>query len=294
MIYLLGSLCAISVLIIFILLVKMIGMRKAAEAIRLQFAARLDADTNVGIDIATSDRAIRRLAADIDRQLKLLRKAQLRYAQGDYELKAAITGISHDLRTPLTAICGYMELLGREPSTDAARRYLSIIANRITVMKTLAEELFHYSIVTSIHRYDQREPVSLNQAVEQCVADYYAVLKARGITPDIVMPETRIERQLNKSALSRILDNVIHNAIKYSDGDLTIRLSEQGTLFFSNHAAQLDEVKIGRLFDRFYTVNNGQGGAGLGLSIAKILTEQMGGRITAAKSNDMFTIIISF
>ena len=161
-------------------------------------------------------------------------------------------------------------------------------------MKALTEELFRYSVIVSVNPYDSRETVVLNHALEECVAGYYGALKEKGITPEISIPEARIERQLNKVALSRILGNVIGNAVKYSDGNLMIVLSEQGVITFSNPAAQLDEVTAGRLFDRFYTVENGQNGTGLGLSIAKVLTEQMGGSITASKEKNIFSIELQF
>jgi signal transduction histidine kinase len=293
MIYLLCGLCAVLIMVICILLVKIAGLRKAADEIRSEFAARLATDTNVGIDITTSDRKMRLLAADVDHQLKLLRKEHIRYMQGDREIKEAVTNITHDLRTPLTAICGYMDLLEREDTSEQVRRYLEIIASRIDALKLLTEELFRYSVVVSVNQYDSRESVALNQALEESVAAYYGALKEKGITPEISMPKVRIERQLNKAALSRILGNVIGNAIKYSDGDLMITLSKQGVITFSNHAIQLDEVTVGRLFDRFYTVENGKNGTGLGLSIAKILTEQMGGKISANYNAGKLFIVIS-
>ncbi len=294
MIYLLCALCVALIVVICILLVKIALLRKAADEIRAEFAARLTTDTNVGIDITTSDRTMRQLAADIDRQLKVLRKEHIRYRQGDRELKEAVTNISHDLRTPLTAIYGYMELLERENTSEPVQRYLSIISNRIDALKLLTEELFRYSVVVSENSYDSRETLILNHVLQECIAGYYCALKEKGIAPEISIPAARIERRLNKVALSRILGNVISNAVRYSDGDLRITLSEQGVITFSNHAAQLDEVTVGRLFDRFFTVENGKSGTGLGLSIAKILTEQMGGNITASKTNSMFSIEIKF
>ncbi len=294
MVYLLWGLIAVLCAVICILLVKIALLRRTADEIRLEFAARLGEDTNVGISVTSADRKMRLLAADIDQQLKLLRREHIRYARGDRELKEAITNISHDLRTPLTAICGYMELLQREDTSEPVRRYLDIIANRVDALKLLTEELFRYSVVLSVNRYDDREPVSLNEALEEAVGAFYGTLKEKGIAPVIALPEARIVRSLNKAALSRILGNVLGNAVKYSDGDLGITLSDQGTLTFSNHASLLDEVAVGRLFDRFYTVENGKSGTGLGLSIAKILTEQMGGTIRATKTGELFTLELRF
>lgn len=290
----LAAVCAVLVAAICLLIWKLVSLRRAAAEIRAQFAARLREDTNVGIDITSADPAMRALAADIDRQLGLLRREHLRYVRGGDELKAAITNIAHDLRTPLTAICGYMDLLEQEDCSEQVKRYLGIIANRIDALRQLTEELFRYSVAVSVPHDGGKEAVVLNHAIEECVAAHHGVLKERGIVPDICLPDVRVERQLNAAALSRILGNVLHNAAKYSDGDLSIRLSEQGVITIRNHAAELDEVTVGRLFDRFYTVENGQNGTGLGLSIAKALTEQMGGHITASKEDGMYTVRIAF
>ena len=130
--------------------------------------------------------------------------------------------------------------------------------------------------------------------LEESISAYYAVLKGCCRTPSIEMPEKKIVRSLNKAALSRIFANIISNAVKYSDGDLRVTLSETGSILFANHASGLDEVQVGRLFDRCYTVENAKKSTGLGLSIAKSLTEQMGGIITAGYENGMIQVQVSF
>lgn len=106
------------------------------------------------------------------------------------------------------------------------------------------------------------------------------------------MPEKKIRVKANRSGLMRVFGNIINNALKYSDGDLLIRLEEEGEVSFSNHARELDEVEAGKLFQRFYTVQNGRESTGLGLSIARALVEQMGGKIWARKEEEWFTIRI--
>ena len=130
--------------------------------------------------------------------------------------------------------------------------------------------------------------------MEEVLSAYYAVLVSRQITPKITMPETKVVRFLNRSALSRILGNIISNAIKYSDGDLRISLTENGEFVFENHAASLDELQVLRLFERFYTVETAAKSTGLGLSIAKELTEQMNGTITAQYQEGILQICICF
>lgn len=282
------------ILILIILVLRLVSMRRAADELRKTFADRLKSDTNVGISISTSDKKMRRLAADMDRQLKLLRKAQLNYMQGDHELKAAVTNMSHDLRTPLTAICGYMELLKQEPLSDPVRSYLGIIENRVQALKNLTEELFRYSVILSADFDTEKKTLSLNAALEETAAAYYGALKNAGIEPLISMPETEICRTLNRQALMRILSNLMDNAVKYSKNNLSITLAQDGSITFGNQTDTLDELTAGRLFDRFFTVESGERSTGLGLSIAKTLTEEMGGSVKADFQNGFLSITLHF
>lgn len=269
-------------------------MWKMADEIRQQFAEQLKADSNVEIALSGRDAHMRRLAAAINQQLKLLRQEHIRYVRGDMELKRAITNISHDLRTPLTAVCGYMELLQKEEVSAPVRKYLAIIKQRVDALKDMTEELFQYSIIMSAAPIDKKEKISLNRALEECVAGHYGALKAVGIEPEIKMADGTVYCEGNLQSVSRILQNIISNAMKYSDGNLEIVLKEDGSICFSNIARGLDEIQTGHLFDRFYTVENGKASTGLGLSIAKTLTEEMGGRIEARYCGNVLSVIICF
>lgn len=273
--------------------IKVYLLRKSAEEIRQGFARRLGADTNVLIDISCRDRAMKRLASDVNAQLRELRRQRQRFLQGDAELKEAVTSISHDLRTPLTAVCGYLELLEQEEKTEQADRYLSQIENRVEVMKELTEELFRYSVVTSEQELTE-EPVDLCSALEESLLSFYGIMQQKGIAPVIHMPEKKVVRCLDPTAVSRIFSNIISNAVKYSDGDFEVTLDECGTMTFSNSAAALDAVAAARLFDRFYTVEAARNSTGLGLSIAKQLTERMGGTIESEYRDGKLYMILCF
>ncbi len=285
-----GALAVVTLLLLF----KLHLLRKSAGEIADAFAERLREDTNTLIGISSRDRTMCRLAAAVNEQLRLLRKQRQRYLSGDRELKEAVTSISHDLRTPLTAICGYLDLLEREEKTPEVSRYLSMIAGRAESMKQLTEELFRYSVILSAEEELPAEPVNIRGVLEEAIAGMYAVLTVRGITPVIDLPEEPMMRILNRAALSRIFGNILNNAVKYCDGDLEIRMDEIGAITFSNTAAGLTEVQVGRLFDRFFTVEAARNSTGLGLSIAKTLTEQMGGKITAGYHEERLTITVMF
>lgn len=292
--YLLLAVIGILVLIVFALLLKIYLLRKAAQEIMEAFEDRLTTDTNTLIDISTRDPYMCRLAAGINEQLRLLRKQRHKYLNGDRELKEAVTNISHDLRTPLTAICGYMDLLEREEKSEAAARYLSLIENRTEALKQLTEELFRYSVILSTYEDMELESVYVNGVLEESVAGFYGALTERGITPMITITEKRIERKLNKAALARVFSNILNNALKYSDGDLKIEMRDTGQIIFSNGASGLSEVQVGKLFDRFFTVEAARNSNGLGLSIARTLVEQMGGTIKAQYTDSILSIVIQF
>lgn len=292
--YLLFTVIGILLLLILSLSAKVYFLRKSANEISEAFRDRLTADTNTLIDISSRDRCMRKLATDINIQLRLLRSQRNLYLSGDRELKDAVTNISHDLRTPLTAICGYLELLKKEDQSDAIRRYLTIITERTEAMKALTEELFRYSVIASTSDSMELVPVNINHVLEESIAANYAALSNAGITPEIIIPKEAVHRSLNRAALIRIFNNLITNAVRYSDGDLTIELREDARISFSNTAAELDEIQVGKLFDRFYTVESARQSTGLGLSIAKILTEQMGGEISANYAGNRLSILLTF
>ena len=295
MVFWLCCLTGILTFIIFILIIKICLLKKSADEIADGFAGRAASDTNTLIGISSRDRHMRKLADTVNKELLLLQDDRRRFQQGDQDLKNAVTNISHDLRTPLTAICGYLDLLDREETSDTVSRYLKIIRGRTENMRHLTEELFRYSVYTSVSGGIPDEPVVLNRCLEDSISALYAALKQKHITPEISMPEQKITRLLNRNALSRIFGNIISNAVKYSDGDLVITLDKDGVITFANHASALDEIRVGRLFDRFYTVESASADStGLGLSIAKVLTEQMGGEISAEYEDGMIRVKLSF
>lgn len=274
-------LCGLLAAIVLVLCVRLRLLQNSLDEIAAQLGERLGSDTNNPIFLSTRDPHARRLAAELNVQLKELRRLRRRYENGDRALKEAVTSVSHDLRTPLTAMCGYLELLDRGDKTPDQARYLSLIADRAEAMKRLTEELLRYSVAVDPGDGLDWEPVELNGAVEEAVAALYGALLRKGIVPSVSLPEERVVRVLDRAVLSRVLDNLLANALKYSGGDLDVALAPDGVITLSNAAPALDEVQVGRLFDRFYTVETGRGSTGLGLSIARTLTERLGGTIAA-------------
>lgn len=280
-------------LLLLILAGKVYTLRKSARQLREGMARQLERETNTLLAVSSGDREMRALADALNGQLAQLRAERQRYQHGDLELKEAITNISHDLRTPLTAIVGYLALLEGEEKSEAVERYLSQISNRTQVLHQLSEELFAYALLTAPQPLHPQR-VDLRGLVEEALLSYCGAMEQRGMEPTIQLPEGRVERNLDPTAAGRVLSNIISNALKYSAGDFAVTMTPDGVITFANSAPDLNPVLVQRLFDRFFTVETARHSTGLGLSIAKLLTQQMEGTLEAKYQEGQLVITLSF
>ena len=280
---------ALLVALCIFLVIKIHLMRKSCREITEKLDMIMNGDTNNIIAVTSGDKQIKQLASELNKKLRQIRKQQLRYQSGDRELKDAITNVSHDIRTPLTAIMGYLEIMKDIPKSEKLSQYLAIIQGRAEAMKTLTEELFRYSVVLSGENVSVQQTV-INKLIEDSIMGAFGALTEKGITPKIDITETKIVRTLDPNALSRVFSNLLSNALKYSSGELEITLREPCVITFSNQADELTQTQVEKLFDRFYTVESAHKSTGLGLSIARTLVEQMGGTITASLDKTILTI----
>lgn len=284
-------LCAVLFVVCVIFAIKIYAMRKSVNEICEQVTQILSNETNMKISVTSSDKYVRRLASELSVELDGLKKQRIKYQRGDRELKEAVTNISHDLRTPLTAVFGYLDLLEAQEMSGDARRYTENIRGRAEKMRELTEELFRYSVICSAEELTLEE-ADVCGILQDSVLSFYAEFEKRGITPSVEIPEHAVIRRVDGSALSRVFENIISNAVKYSDGDFSVKMTDE-CIIFSNKAKELSSVDVGRLFDRFFTLNTARQSTGLGLSIAKILTEKMGGEIAAEYKNGSIYITLT-
>ena len=284
------------IVILFIILLfaimKIYIMKKSMKEIAVSFSNILQSDTNTLIAITTKDKDIKKLANEINRELKKLRKQQLQYQNGNQELKRIITNISHDMRTPLTAIRGYIELL-RE-NKEEQEKYLKIIDRKTNELTVLTEQLFDFSKTMDMETKIEKEECCLNELLEEALANDYTIFKENNIEPKVEICAEKIYRNLDKHTIIRIFENILSNAGKYSNGDFKVILDKEGKITFSNKATSLDATTVQKIFDRYFTVENAKKSTGLGLSIAKQLVELNGGNISAKFINQYLIIQIEF
>lgn len=285
----------VSVVINILLIAKIVAMRLSVKEIASDFAHRADLQSNTLIGVSSRDKQIRTLAKEINETLVKLRDAFNRYRLGDAEVKTAITNITHDLRTPLTAISGYIELIEKSDDKEEKDRYFSIIKERVGHMKKLTGELFEYSIITAGEPTEEKQEVNVNKVLENSLMNFYPALKERGIEPEVNITEEAVVRTLYPSYTERIIGNLISNALKYSDGDLEVTLDEKGLFKIANSSKELSNVDVYRLFDRFYTVESARNySTGLGLSIVRVLSQRMDLSLNAKYEEGRLVIEIGF
>lgn len=276
------------------LVMKILIIRQEIKNIGESLSNIIDIDTNNLITVSTNDKKLKELANLLNNSLKELRKLELEYKNGNKELKSSIANISHDLRTPLTAIRGYLDLMDSSNLTVKQIKYLEIIDSKVKDLTSLTEQLFDFSKVLDIDKEIEKVNVCINNVLEETLASFYGVFKKNNIKPSIEICNEKVIRLLNENMLKRIFENIISNAVKYSEGCFEVKLYYNGTIEFSNKTTKIDSISLEKIFDRYYTVRNAKKSNGIGLSIAKQLVELNNGEIIAKYKDNCLIIKVKF
>lgn len=274
-------LCICFAIAFFVAVLRLVLTRHSMKEISEQFLELLNHETNQLITITSNDKEVRKLASEINLAIRELRNQRHKLSKGNLELNEAITNISHDLRTPTTAIVGYLDLLEKESLSSDGKKYVNILRNRANVLTKLTEELFQYSVIRSVEE-EEITTIELNKLLQDTLLSFYNSFLEKGIEPEIDLCEEKVYIRADEISVTRVFHNVISNALKYSTGDFRVKMTLDGKVEFVNEASNLNTVLVGRLFERFYTIESHCNSTGLGLTIAKILMERMHTKIDAA------------
>lgn len=248
------------------------------------------------IDINYTDSHFEELAKEINNQIDLTKQAEAVKRSTENKLKQAISHISHDIRTPMTSILGYIQFLeSDEISPELKKEYIKTIKNSAGRLKILLEDFFELSIIEQADYPLKIERVRLNDLIVGSLFGFYEEFNRSKIKPEIHIPDNDIMMMTDPSAVKRVVENLVVNAIRYSTGNVVIRLEKFDAtvqLRISNTVDKLNEQDINQMFDRFYKADQTRTGkgTGLGLPIAKSLMEKMNGSIYAKLEDNQITI----
>ena len=238
------------------------------------------------------------LSEEINRVLDDVRQQKHAMNEREKLIADAYANLSHDIRTPLTSLDGYVQLLRTAKDEKTQERYTAIIEERIGTLKDLLEDLFTFTKLKNEAYELELEPVSLRSIVSDTVLSYYDVWKEAGIEPEIDIADEAFMMEGNETAVKRILQNITKNAMVHGHESLKVQLKREdektALIVIANKVEHPEEIEIGRVFEQFYTADryHRQVSSGLGLAIAKELTERMGGSIGATLTGDTFAVMI--
>jgi len=184
--------------------------------------------------------------------------------------------------------------MDKKEFTNKQLEYLSIIDNKVKDLIDLTDRLFDFSNSLDTQAEAKRENICINDSLEEAIASFYSLFKEKNIIPKIDICEEKVNKLLNEQMLKRVFENIISNAIKYSEEDFNVKLEKNGMIEFSNKTNSLDVTNVEKIFDRYYTVKNAKKSNGIGLAIAKQLVELMNGEIKAKYKNNYLIIELKF
>jgi signal transduction histidine kinase len=254
--------------------------------------------TNSKILISSTDNLIRNLSVEINKSLEDKKNIEAEYKRMDHELRQAIANISHDLRTPLTSIMGYMQLIEDEGLPQAERKeYIDIVKRRSKALQMLIGGFYDLSRLEAKEYKFELKTMNLYNILSDIIAAYYNDFVKSGIEPYIELEENINSVIIDENAARRIFSNLMQNMLKYGSNDAAITLTQKEgyiSSVFSNEAPDLKEEDVKHLFERFFTGDRARTdkSTGLGLSITKKLVEQMGHKVTAGLEHGRLNIEI--
>lgn len=253
-------------------------------------------ETNTKLTLVGPDPQVSELLLSINEVLTASREKQEVYQKKERELRRQISNISHDLRTPLTSILGYLELLqGGDVSEEEKEKYLQIIWKRSKVLLELIQGFYDLSRVDEKRYRFEETKVHLPEVLSEVLAMYYNEFEKKGFRSSVTIPEKMEPIGGDRQALVRIYSNILQNVIKHGDEVLQVIVKEgDGEIVtsFYNKTRDVCKEDVPYLFERFYSAERIKSGenTGLGLAIVKAFVESMGGRVEASLEEEMFLL----
>lgn len=264
-----------------------------------QLAFLMKHDSNMLIHREFGLGGIGMLSDRLNDLLELRRKEKQYYQEKETLIADTYTNLSHDIRTPLTSLDGYFQLMEACENVEEQRRYLNIIHERIHSLNEMLEELFMFTKLKNESYRLELTSCCINRILKETVFSYYDEWVRREIQPDIQITEEQLYIDGNKQGLSRIIQNVIKNGLDHGEKKIRIvlkREQNQAVLRISNQVTASEQIDIEHVFDRFYKADAARSktSTGLGLSIAREFVRRMNGEIGAKIEENEFIVEMSF
>ena len=292
------SITCILIAIIIVLIVIIIGYKREFRRIRKEINNNLN--DYVNIKTKSVDRDLEALVAEVNLIFDSKQKVVAEKNKREEELRASIANMSHDLRTPLTSIMGYLQMVRLENvSENDKKEYMGIVEKRTKSLQQLISSFYDLSrIEGNEYNFDYKK-INLSNILCENIALFYNDFINNNIEPIIEIDENIKEIISDESAIARIFSNLIGNMIKHGENFVKITLKQKDDVIiteFINKATDLTQENVDKLFERFYTVDKSRSdrNTGLGLYITKVLVEKLGYNINANLRDNNLIISIAW
>lgn len=291
--------CIISVVIAILGIGLAFYYRRQIKNVKSQISFLNQHETNMLITSDQKSGCVAELTDELNTLIEQTAALRKEIADNESHLKDTIINLSHDIRTPLTSMDGYFQLLLKSDDPEERQQYAAVISDRLSSLKEMLDELFTYAKLTNKAYEVELSPCAVNEILLSVLFSFYKDIKQRGIEPLVNVPEQDIFIQGNEPALRRIFQNILKNCIEHGNNQLSVRLintADTVKIYFENDYQTQEPIDANKVFDRFYKADGARSktSTGLGLSIAKELVERLNGSITGNVKNDIFTISITF
>ena len=286
--------CLIAIIIFLITII--IGYKREFRRINKQIIENLDEYANIKTKFVDKD--IENLVASINLIFDSRQKIVAEKNKNEEKIREGISNMSHDLRTPLTSIMGYLQMIKSEKSSEADKKeYMDIVKKRTKSLQQLISSFYDLSRMEGNEYNFNYKKVNLSSILCENIAVFYNDFRNNNIEPIIEIDENVKDIISDDGAINRIFSNLITNMIKHGESFVKITLRQENDVIiteFTNKATGLTAENVDKLFDRFYTVDNSRSdrNTGLGLYITKILVEKLGYNIIAQLDNEILKIKI--
>ena len=286
--------CLIAIIIFLITII--IGYKREFRRINKQITENLDEYANIKTKFVDKD--IENLVASINLIFDSRQKIVAEKNKNEEKIREGISNMSHDLRTPLTSIMGYLQMIKSEKSSEADKKeYMDIVEKRTKSLQQLISSFYDLSRMEGNEYNFNYKKVNLSSILCENIAVFYNDFRNNNIEPIIEIDENIKDIISDDGAINRIFSNLITNMIKHGESFVKITLKQENDMIiteFTNKATGLTAENVDKLFDRFYTVDNSRSdrNTGLGLYITKILVEKLGYNIIAQLDNEILKIKI--
>ena len=297
MVYLIAVVLAIAVAY---LLVRLLSLKKALKGAGKQLREiNRELEENRIVKLAVPDKDAEELLMVMNESLQAIREHKNMYEKREKELKQQIENISHDLRTPLTSMLGYLRIMETGNLSPEDREDLQTVIRKAERLQELITQVYEYTKVTSTDYSLSLENIEVTKLLREALADAYSELEKRQLEVEVNIPQGPLEIRGNVNAMQRVLQNLLQNAVRYAKSYLEVIVSEEEgavEIIFANDVEDLNVSDVERLFERFYTLDASrtQGSTGLGLTIAKEFVEKMKGSMEAELVGEKLRIVMRF